>query len=148
MKPLQIPLHRIPFLPKIVAAILHLLLILAVLFLFLGRNVEALQQPFLMESMPGFYSHVSNFTISYLLLANFGYVGLLAGARLRVVLASCVVMMLANLIYEWWIPFINTRDLVDAWYGIAGCVLALLFSFLFQAVGRKANPSFRPKATT
>lgn len=44
-------------------------------------------------------------------------------------------LILANVIYELFIPLINTRDIVDMWYGIAGTVIGGMIVLLIARFG-------------
>ena len=109
------------------ASALHLLLLLAALGLFLGRTLAWLRLPPLLALDPGFYSHVSNFSISFLLCAGVGQSWLLLGVPLRKVLWLALAIALVNVVYEGFIPLLNTRDWIDALYGVAGTLLATLW---------------------
>ncbi|MEO9144031.1 MAG: hypothetical protein ABI237_00610 [Ginsengibacter sp.] len=47
--------------------------------------------------------------------------------------------LLANFIYELWIPIMNTRDIVDVWYGAAGTLIGFMFLFVAKKHGIKVN---------
>ncbi|RYZ26575.1 MAG: hypothetical protein EOO10_15170 [Chitinophagaceae bacterium] len=49
------------------------------------------------------------------------------------------IFILSNLVYELWLPILNTRDVIDAYYGIAGAMAAFLFLWLVKAVGLTNN---------
>ena len=61
------------------------------------------------------------------------------GLKISQITGFGLVIILANFIYELWIPILNTRDIVDAYYGTAGVTSAYIFLFLVKQFGLKAN---------
>lgn len=47
------------------------------------------------------------------------------------------VIVLANFIYELFLPFINTKDITDAYYRVAGAVMGCLFLLPASKYGLK-----------
>lgn len=135
------PLAKLPRLPRPWAAIAFLLLLAANGLLFAGRKSTALRSDWLLRLDPDAYSHVSNFALSYLLLAGIGYAWLMLGVRGRWIAMLCVACAVINVVYETWIPVLNTPDPVDAAYGLAGCALAGVVLWLFDGLGMVANPA-------
>lgn len=126
--------------PTLTAGIVYLLMVLAAMALFAGRNVPALRLPPLLAWAPDAYSHMSNFSIAFILVAGIGYAWLMAGVALRWVLGLALSVALINLAYEAWLPFINTRDMVDAAYGLAGVVLATVLLVVIDRWGMRPAP--------
>ena len=127
--------------PKLWAAICYLVLLAVVLLLFLGRSVEALRSGLILEAAPDFYTHVSNFAISYLLYAAIGYQWLMAGATMKPIVWLGFAILLGNFVYESFIPFINTPDPMDAIYGLVGTALGFLVLWVIDRHGLIANPA-------
>jgi hypothetical protein len=123
------------YVPKLWAAITYLLLVLGALFLFMGRTVKAIKIDGLRSTFHDFYFHVSNFSISILVYLTMGYVWLLMGLRIRAVVLAGIVIIVINFIYELFIPILNTPDIIDAYYGLAGVVLSFLFLFFTYRYG-------------
>lgn len=130
--------------PRIATALVFPVLILSVLAIFMGRRVPALRCPWWMETLPGFYSHISNFSISLMLCLGIGYAWLLAGVALRGAVVLCLCVAISNLIYESFIPLLNTRDPVDAVYGVVGTALAMAILLLFDRFGMHDNAAAAP----
>lgn len=128
--PLPAIIRRIP---KPWAAILFLLVLAAALLLFAGRRVEGLRAGWLLALDPDAYGYISNFSIACVLCAAIGYAWMMLGVRARTVAWLCVAIAAVNLVYETWIPLLNTRDPMDAAYGLAGVALAAL---LLAVIGR------------
>lgn len=127
------------YLPKLGAALGYLLLIMLMLLLFLGRNVASLKLAVLTNNIENFYLHASNLTLSAILVASIGYVCLLSGAKFKLILGIAALFILANLIVEVWVDFMNTPDLTDAYYGILGTLISLVFLYLTHHYGLVVN---------
>ena len=108
------------------------------ILLILARKKPGLQWTFLNDTFPEFYTHVSNFSISMLLLVVIGYIWILLGVNLKYILLLVAVVMLINFIYELFIPLLNTPDIIDAWYGITGSAVACVYLFIIKKYG--VNP--------
>src|SRR5690606_21496001 len=106
--------------PRLWAALVHLLLLTGAIALFLGRKPGVFRAQAIVDRVPDFYTHVFNFSLSYMLLAGVGYPWVLLGVRLRVVAWTALALAAANVAYEGWLPLLNTRDPVDAAYGVVG----------------------------
>ncbi len=115
------------YIPKISTAILFLVLLILTYLLFSGRKSETLKVNWILHYFPDFYLHVSNFCISYILYSSIGYFWLLLGVSCRYIIGLGILFLLANFIYELWIPIINTRDIIDAWYGVTGTLIGFIF---------------------
>ena len=128
------------FSPALWAALLHLLLFAGVFVLFLGRKPGVFRSQAIIELVPGFYTHVFNFALSYLLLAGIGFLWVMMGVRLRHVAWAALALALANVGYEFLLPLMNTRDPVDAAYGVAGTSCAFAWLWLLLRLGLRPNP--------
>ena len=90
--------------------------------------------------MPDFYSHVSNFSLSFMLYAGAGFAALLGEVPVRRLAWIGLALVLANVVYELFIPLLNTRDPMDAVYGVAGTLMAFAWLMVIRRFGRKALP--------
>lgn len=133
-------MKRLKYLPKISTGLIFLLFLLANYLLFAGRKSETLQPAIILSSLPDFYQHVANFTISCILYASAGYAWLLMGVGLKYIIILGIIIIAANFIYELRIPLLNTRDIIDAYYGFTGTLVAFIFLFLVKKFGLKINP--------
>ena len=118
--------------PTVLAAVGYLLAFAAVLLLLAGRKVASLRPDLLLEVAPTFYSHVYNFGLSYLFVAGIGYSWLMLGVPMKKVALLGVAVIALNLLYEGLLPILNTRDMVDAGYGVVGALLGLLLLYAFD----------------
>lgn len=125
--------------PTLWAAVLHLLLFAGVFALFLGRKPGVFRSQAIIDAVPGFYTHVFNFTLSYLLLAGIGFLWVMMGVKLRHLVAAAAALVVGNIAYEFLLPLLNTRDPVDAAYGIAGTLCALAWLWIIMRFGLRPN---------
>ena len=128
-------LPRLKYTPKIWTSLLFFLLLIGVFCLFQGRKEGPFRVHFNSPTLAGYYQHISNFSITYLLYATIGYLWLMLGVEIKHIIllgAACVV---ANLVYELWLPLLNTMDVVDAYYGFGGAIAGALFLWLVKAYG-------------
>ena len=80
-------------------------------------------------------SHITNFTLSLLLCTFIGYLLLSAGKKYISNAAIGILLIIANFIYELLLPVLNTRDVVDALYGLAGVTVSLIYLFVISRYG-------------
>lgn len=127
------------YIPKPLASLIHLLLILLAFLLFSARKNESLRFEFLQGSFPDFHLHISNFSLAFILVAGIGYFWLLMGISFKYVGCFSLLILLTNIVYESWIPILNTPDCIDAWYGVAGVGLATIEIYAVKRWGLKAS---------
>lgn len=65
------------------------------------------------------------------------FLWLLIGIKFKYILYFSIVMMALNFAYEFWSPILNTIDPLDAYYGFAGGIVALLEMFIIWKWGLK-----------
>lgn len=128
------------FQPTLWAALGNLALLGGVFVLFLGRKPGVFRSRAITDVLPGFYTHVFNFALSYLLLAGVGFIWLMMGVALRHVAWAGLALAIANVGYEMLLPLLNTRDPLDAVYGIAGTLCALAWLWIVLRFGLRPNP--------
>lgn len=75
------------------------------------------------------YSHMSNFTISFVMYLGVWYRWLLQKAKFERIASLGLGILLSNVVSETLMGFMNTTDLLDAVYGIL--TVSMCFSFLF-----------------
>lgn len=124
-KPIKTP--TLNYIPTWSSTALFFVLFGIAVVLFQGRKYEWARFDFITEIMPGFFTHISNYTLSYLLYGGIGYLWLLMGIPFRIIVIFGVILIGINLIYELYVPILNTPDIIDAYFGIAGTVVAFLF---------------------
>ncbi|MDD3458720.1 MAG: hypothetical protein PHO74_04535 [Weeksellaceae bacterium] len=139
----QLSLNTLQFVPKIWAVIVYFLLFAVVFLLFYGRKSEAVRSQFFLLRDPEFYSHISNFSISFMLCLVFGFMEILFSGKVKNTLWFAVLLILSNFIYELFIPFINTPDIEDAYYGLAGTLVPFVYFYFFKKFGITENPLYK-----
>lgn len=80
-------------------------------------------------------SHITNFTLSVLLCTMTGYFLFLAGKRFHSTLIIGCVLIIANFVYEIFLPVVNTTDIVDAIYGVVGVIISLIYLYFIGKYG-------------
>ena len=71
--------------------------------------------------------HVTNFSLSLMLLMCIGFTILISGREMKIIRIISIVIVFINLIYEIFVPILNTPDFVDALAGIIEIVIAYLY---------------------
>lgn len=80
-------------------------------------------------------SHITNFTLSVMLCVLIGYLLLVAGKKYISNIIVGVLLVLANYIYEAFLPVLNTTDIVDAVYGFIGVLISLIYLYFISKYG-------------
>lgn len=127
------------FVPKIWAALSYIAIMGFSLFLFFGRSIQEIRIELLTDMIPGFYKHVSNFSLTLMIFVTLGYIGLLVGLKLKHLTVIGIIIGITNWVFEFFIPILNTPDKTDAVYGIFGVILGLLFLYAMNISGLKKN---------
>lgn len=131
----KVNLNNIKYIPKLLSALAFLLLLILFAILFLGRHDESLRVPQLLNLFPDFYTHASNLCISYFLVSSTGYVWLMLGARMIHIGYLASVLVVANIICEFWVSWGNVPDVMDACYGFIGVAVAVGFLWVVRRFG-------------
>ena len=80
-------------------------------------------------------SHITNFNISLMLCTLIGYLLLCYRKKYWIIVIVGLVLISINLIYETIFPFINTVDLIDAFYGVVGVIISLIYLLFINKKG-------------
>ena len=80
-------------------------------------------------------AHITNFTLSLMGCTLIGYVLLAFGKGYTAVCWVGGLAALANVVYEGWLPFLNTLDWVDAVYGIVGVAVGMIYLYFVGKYG-------------
>ena len=128
---------KLKYVPTTGIVILFYLLLFFTLYLLLAKKYQQFRLPFVPFTIKDFYSHVSNFIISYNIVAAIAFIWLLQGASLKMCLWLCLAFIIINIGVERFVTVLNTRDIMDAGYGIAGTLLAFCFAWIVKQSGLK-----------
>ena len=79
--------------------------------------------------------HITNFALCMLLLLIFGITVLSFGGKLRSITAAALIMSVLNIVYECFLPILNTPDIPDAVFGVIGVAIAYVFLILLSKNG-------------
>ena len=136
------PVKQLKYIPKIWSTILYFILVGVVLIVFAARKFDSLRFDILNNLFPDYYQHISNFSISFMLILVSGYTAVLVNKSLKVTYIYALILIAVNVIYELFLPFINTMDIIDAYYGIVGSLMPFLYLIPYQRHGVKINPNY------
>ena len=79
--------------------------------------------------------HITNFALCMLLLLIFGITVLSFGGKLRSITAAALIMSVLNIVYECFLPILNTPDIPDAVFGGIGVAVAYVFLIILRKNG-------------
>ena len=71
--------------------------------------------------------HVTNFSLSLMLSIFTGFTVLISGGKMKIIRIISIIIVFINLVYEVFLPILNTPDFVDALAGIIGVVISYLY---------------------
>lgn len=79
--------------------------------------------------------HITNFALCMPLLLIFGITVLSFGGKLRSITAAALIMSVLNIVYECFLPILNTPDIPDAVFGVIGVAVAYVFLIILRKNG-------------
>ena len=82
-------------------------------------------------------SHITNFTLSLMICTIIGYLLLCYKKKYSSIIKLGLIAIIINLIYETLLPFINTMDFIDAFYGMVGVVVSITYLYFINKKGFK-----------
>ena len=80
-------------------------------------------------------SHITNFALSVMVCVLIGYLLLVTGKKYISNIIVSILLVLANYIYETFLPVLNTTDIVDAVYGFVGVLIGLIYLYFISKYG-------------
>jgi hypothetical protein len=119
--------------------LIYYLVLATMLALMLVRNDQNFWAYFGFIAQYEIGSHVSNFALSTLFLFTAGALNMLTKASWRYILSAALILAIANFIAEIFVTALNTKDIVDAIYGVAGVIFALGLLPFMQKYGIRRN---------
>lgn len=126
---------NLKFTPTIKGVFVFYVPILLTILLLLGKLNAHLMIPLPSIHTKEFYSHISNFIISYNIVAIISFIWLIQGIRFQYIIGLGIAAIAVNFIVEILVTIANTPDVIDAVYGLIGIVFALLTSYLIKKGG-------------
>ena len=126
--------------PKKLTVVAYMALIAIGVLLEIGRWHSVSNESFVLITEE-IDSHLSNFTISFMLYLGMGYPWILLGAKVRSIAILGLFIGVANFMCETLMAFMNTIDVVDAIYGIIGTMLGFVFLLIVIEYGLQKNKS-------
>ena len=142
MKVASNPLTNMKYVPKIWSTLIYFAFLLFAMLIFLSKNEESLRFDFFHNVFANYTSHISNFSISLILVLVAGFIGGIQNKSIKGAYIVASLLIVANLVYELFLPFINTMDIIDAYYGIVGSLVPFLFLIPYQEFGIINNPNY------
>ncbi len=83
--------------------------------------------------------HMSNFSLSLAILFYAGAANMLKKVSWKFIVMYAAILVAANLIVEIFVSILNTKDPVDAVFGVTGTCTALLLLLLLHRYGLRPN---------
>ena len=114
------------FKPNKITNIVYYSLIFIVFLLTILRWISAFNSDIVVINQE-INSHVSNFSLSLLFYLAIGFSWTLQGISFKKIVVLGIVTMIANILCETVMGFMNTPDLIDAVYGIVGTIVSFCF---------------------
>ena len=80
-------------------------------------------------------SHISNLSLSLIVYIAIGFTWTLQGLKFKKVVVLGIIIMIANILCETVMGFMNTPDIIDAVYGVIGTIIGFCFLALSKRYG-------------
>lgn len=114
--------------------IIYLCLIAIDAFCILSRWLNSIDSK--IKLLPGFLlSHITDLALCMMVLLIIGFVILCFGGRLRIVSIAALLIAVLGIIYECFLPFLNTPDIWDAVFGFSGTAVAYIYLIMLKRNG-------------
>ena len=114
--------------------IIHLALIVFGAFLMICRWINYIDPD--VKILPEFIlAHITNFALCLLLLLIIGFISLMFGGKLKAITIVAVMIIAFNIIYECFLPVLNTPDVIDALLGVCGTTVAYVHLVILKKKG-------------
>lgn len=141
--PVRDPLSSFKFAPKPATAIAMILLLVAANILFFGRTIPWLRLAPVTKRVPDFYSHISNFALTFEMTLLVAVLWVLLGVKLNVLLMLFATAAVVNVLTESFVTVLNTPDMMDAMYGTVAVLMAALVTLIIRRHGVTERTSDR-----
>lgn len=80
-------------------------------------------------------AHITNFALCLMLLLIIGYIILMFGGRIKAITILAIAIVVFNIVYECFLPFLNTSDIIDALFGVCGTIVAYVYLVILKKNG-------------
>ena len=120
-------MKNIKRIPKIATTVAYIILLAICILLLVGKEFMIFPQEI--------GSHLTNLALGMILYLVVGYIWLIFGIHFRFITLFGIFMILANIICETVVTFMNTPDIIDAIYGIVGIVIVFVFLYVIDKHG-------------
>lgn len=120
--------------PKNATRIVYMILVCIGILLTIGRWYSVFNDNYVLFSKE-IQVHISNLSLSMVVYLGIGYVWLLMGQKFNIVGILGIFLIIANLVCETLMGFMNTLDIIDFIYGVIGIGIAFIFLFFSDKYG-------------
>lgn len=120
--------------PKKVTKIVYNYLILFAAILAIIRWINAFNDDIVVINAE-INSHISNFVLSLVFYLGVGFTWVLKKMTLRKIIILGLFIIIANIICETVMSFMNTTDIIDAIYGMAGTLIGFCYLLVVNKYG-------------
>jgi len=120
-------MKNIKRIPKVSTTIAYIILLATCGLLLVGKSFMIFPQEI--------SSHLTNLALGMMLYLIIGYIWLIFGIHFRFIALFGTFMILANIICETVVTFMNTPDIIDAIYGIIGIIIVFVFLYVIDRYG-------------
>lgn len=120
--------------PKKVTKIVYNYLILFAAILAIIRWISAFNDDIVVINAE-INSHISNFVLSLVFYLGVGFTWILQKMTLRKIIILGLFIIIANIICETVMSFMNTTDIIDAIYGMAGTLIGFCYLLVVNKYG-------------
>ena len=125
-------MNKIEFRKKYV--IIYLCLITVGAFCMIARWVNSIDPE--IKLLPDFLlSHISNFALCMMVLLIIGFVVICFVGRFKTVTIAAILIAILGIVYECFLPFLNTPDIWDAVFAAAGTATAYIYLVMLKRKG-------------
>lgn len=108
------------------------------MLLMAGRWYSVINSDFVLFNQE-IHAHITNLSLSMIFYLAIGYSWLLNGKRFRFIVLLGALLVIANIICETLMGFMNTTDIMDAVYGAVGIGVSFVFLLLTHKYGPISN---------
>ncbi len=114
--------------------IIYICLVAISAFCMISRWINSINPE--VKLLPGLLlTHITNFALCMMVLLIFGFVVLCFGGRLKIITIVVILVAILEIVYECFLPFLNTPDIWDAVFGVGGTIIAYIYLAMLKRNG-------------